>query len=141
MKKIKRNGFTLFEMLVVISIIAIMTATISLSFSSAQKKARDAKRMEDIKAIATAAEQMYSLSGFTYPPSASAWTTNGQKILSVWPVGPKGDSYIYTPNYSGAGTFCICADMENNEAPTSNSGGNCGNFGTANGYYCAINQQ
>jgi prepilin-type N-terminal cleavage/methylation domain-containing protein len=139
MKKIKRNGFTLFEMLVVISIIAIMTATISLSFSSAQKKARDAKRMEDIKSIATAAEQMYSLAGYTYPPSATAWSANGQTILSVFPKDPKTNTTYYY--FVDGGTYCACADTENDAAPASNSGQNCGNFGTASGYYCVISQQ
>jgi type II secretory pathway pseudopilin PulG len=131
-------------MLVVISIIAIMTAAITLSFSSAQKKARDARRMEDIRSIATAAEQMYSLSGYSYPPSGGVvWSANGQTVLSAFPKDPKtGDDYIYQgPPVTQNGTYCVCADMENDAAPASNSGPGCGGFGTANGFYCAISQQ
>lgn len=50
------RGFTLVELLVVIVIIAIL-ATVGLTlFSSSQTSARDAKRKEDINAIASALE-------------------------------------------------------------------------------------
>ncbi len=44
-------GFTLFELLVSISIIAILTAMVSLSYSVAQKKARDARRRQDMESV------------------------------------------------------------------------------------------
>ena len=45
----KNKGFTLFELLVSISIIALLTALATISFSSAQKKARDSKRIQDME--------------------------------------------------------------------------------------------
>ena len=56
----KRKGFTLFELLVSISIIAILTALATVSYSIAQKKARDARRTQDMDAIRKAQELYYS---------------------------------------------------------------------------------
>lgn len=64
------RGFTLVELLVVITIITIL-ATIGLTiYSKAQKQARVAKRVEDLRAIRTALEIYYARNG-VYP------STNG----------------------------------------------------------------
>jgi len=55
-----RKGFTLIELLVVISIIGLLAAAGLTVFSSAQRRARDAKRISDIKAIETALQGHYS---------------------------------------------------------------------------------
>lgn len=54
--KTKNHGFTLVELLVVISIIAILAVVGITVFSGVQKSARDAKRKADINAIANALE-------------------------------------------------------------------------------------
>jgi prepilin-type N-terminal cleavage/methylation domain-containing protein len=64
---ITRSGFTLLELLVVISIIVILITLGLSSFATAQKKGRDAKRKSDIKEIQTALEQYYSACGYVYP--------------------------------------------------------------------------
>ena len=116
MKKNKKNkGFTLFELLVSISIIGILTALASVAFSGAQKKARDARRVQDIKAIQTAAEQYYSQSAtYSYPISSSTpWLGGTQEILSVFPNDPKTGSYTYTHPDGTNATYCSCATVEN----------------------------
>lgn len=50
------NGFTLVELLVVVSIIAILSVIGLTVFTSAQQNARDARRRADIDAIASALE-------------------------------------------------------------------------------------
>ena len=57
----QRKAFTLLEMLVVIGIIAVLLGMGALSYSTAQRKARDAKRKLDISAVKNAMEQYYSL--------------------------------------------------------------------------------
>lgn len=52
----KNKGFTLVELLVVVSIIAILSVIGLTIFTSAQKNARDARRKADIDAIANAIE-------------------------------------------------------------------------------------
>lgn len=52
--KDSRRGFTLIELLVVITIIGILATFVVISFASAQKKTRDAKRKSDLNAIGKA---------------------------------------------------------------------------------------
>lgn len=61
------TGFSLLEILVVISIIGILLAVAVSSYSNAQRKSRDARRRTDLKAIQQAAEQYYSVCGYKYP--------------------------------------------------------------------------
>lgn len=148
MKINKRNkGFTLFELLVSISIIGILTALASVAFSGAQKKARDARRVQDIKLVQVAAEQYYSQNSYSYPlnnTTAIPWSGGGQDILSMFPVDPKNDAvngfvYNYTLNVN---TYCSCAKVENTS--NGNSTNNACNFvasGPTANYFCAKNQQ
>ena len=57
--KNNKKGFTLIELLVVIAIIGLLSTLAVVSLSNARLKARDAKRMSDLKQIATAIE-LYS---------------------------------------------------------------------------------
>ena len=51
-----KKGFTLIELLVVIAIIGILATFIVASFSSAQQRARDARRKSDLDAVKKALE-------------------------------------------------------------------------------------
>lgn len=139
------KGFTLFELLISISIIGILTALAVVSFSSAQKKARDARRLEDMKSIQNAAEQYYSTVGnYVYPAGtdiAANWTVNGQALLQIFPKDPKGvgwTGYSYTPG-TGNTSYCACAMVENTN--NGNSADNACAFAASGGYYCVKNQQ
>lgn len=63
----KKLAFTLLELLVVIGIIGVLVAIGSVSYSTAQKKARDAKRQGDLHAFQNAIEQCYSVNSSVYP--------------------------------------------------------------------------
>ncbi len=140
-----KRGFTLFELLVSISIIAILTAIATMSFSGAQKKARDSRRVSDMNSLQKAAEQYYAFSSYVYPTTASSWTaTNGQMVLEVFPKDPKLDSLgvgwtAYFPTLA-AGSYCICAALENNTGNSTNN--TCSAFVVGTGaFYCVKNQQ
>ena len=146
----KNNGFTLFELLVSISIIAILTALAIISYSSAQKKARDTRRQEDIQMIAKAAEQYYSQMAYSYPQGTTVanWTAGGTALLNVFPVDPKNVApyiYNYTTNAPSYTLYCVCAHLEGLNTGNSVSNGATGvcDYSTAGSkdYFCARNQQ
>jgi len=67
--KQKYAGFTLIELLVVISIIGILSTLAVVSLNNARAKARDAKRVSDIKQLQTALE-LYASDKNGYPAAS-----------------------------------------------------------------------
>jgi len=120
----KNKGFTLFELLVSISIIGILTALASVAFSGAQKKARDARRVQDIKLIQTAAEQYYSQNTYNYPGSGN------YDAGDVWT--PAGGTTVLE-------SYCVCALMEN--TANANATSACNFSVGVKTHFCAKNQQ
>jgi len=138
----KKTGFTLIELLVSISIVAILSALAIVSFGSAQKKARDAKRSQDMLMLQKAAEQYYSLSGSKYPTAYGVgvtWAVGGQTILEVVPQDPKGVGYT-TPITLTDSAYCICAYMEGAQGNSTNRSCNFVAAGTKS-WFCVKNQQ
>lgn len=70
-----KKGFTLVELLVVISIIAILSVIGITVLSGVQKSARNSKRISDMKAIALALEIYYNdpVNNSAYPNSGGSW--------------------------------------------------------------------
>jgi len=64
-----KKAFTLIELLVVIAIIGILTTIAVISLNNARAKARDAKRVADIKQVQTALELFFNDQG-RYPTTA-----------------------------------------------------------------------
>lgn len=93
-----QNGFTLVELLVVISIIAILSVIGITIFAGAQKSARNSKRISDMKAISLALDLYYydPVNNNTYPPSSERWRSE----CPEW-GGYAADSVIpgLVPNY------------------------------------------
>ena len=137
-----KNGFTLVELLIAISIIAILSVVLTISFSNVQKNSRDQRRISDLKAIQTAAEQYYLLKG-SYPTSKTTpWTVNSQVVLQSFPTGPKGvgESYTYVVTSSG---YCACSSqMESGKYGNADQTGYvpC-DFQAVGTNYCVGNQQ
>ncbi len=104
------NGFTLVELLVVISIIAILSVIGITIFSGVQKNARDARRRGDIEAISKAWEVNYSKTTPFYPKLVITWFASG-----AIPKDPQtGASYTYTGanETTGADTYKVCVTLE-----------------------------
>ncbi len=59
-------GFTLIELLVVVAIIGLLASVVMVSLNSARAKARDAKRISDLRQIQIALELFHTDNGF-YP--------------------------------------------------------------------------
>lgn len=133
-----RQGFTLVELLVVVSIIAILSVIGITVFSSAQKGARDAKRREDMIALKNAIAQ-YSLVNHAFPANGCSISSNGD-----WPASFKSalePAYIQQvpkdplngqTSCSGAMCqYCFSANMWCSDSSTDST--NC-NAGVANFY-------
>lgn len=66
-----KSGFTLIEMLVVISLIGVLAAIALISFGSVQKSARDTTRKSDLKQYQTALEMYGNLTNGLFPSKTS----------------------------------------------------------------------
>jgi len=70
-----KKGFTLIELLVVIAIIGILATIVLVSLNTARQKARDVRRIGDLRQIALALEMYYDDNTATgYPGDAEAAT-------------------------------------------------------------------
>lgn len=76
--RIKQNGFTIIELLIVIAIIGILALLVLTNFQGAQARGRDTVRQTDINAMYQKLEEYFNNNG-TYPTaginSAAAQTT------------------------------------------------------------------
>jgi len=68
--KIQEKGFTLIELLTVIAIIGILSSVLLVQLGGARAKARDSRRMGDLKALQQSIELYYSKCNH-YPGDAS----------------------------------------------------------------------
>ncbi len=66
-----KKGFTLIELLVVIAIIGLLSTLAVVALGSAREKARDSKRLSDLKQVQTALELHYT-DNSAYPTAASS---------------------------------------------------------------------
>lgn len=90
-KELKNSkGFTLIELLVVIAIIGLLATMSVVALSSAREKARDSRRLSDVKQIQTALEMYYSSVG-QYPDDITiggAIATSSQTFMAAVPANP-----------------------------------------------------
>ena len=116
------RGFTLLEILVSITIVAVLTAIGIVSYSSVNKRSRDVKRKSDLEQIRSALE-MYRSDNGGYPNigagflSASGLGTYlvDTGYMPAVPTDPSPSSgYYYDAiDTSGAYTsYCICVNLE-----------------------------
>lgn len=136
-----KKGFTLLELLVVISIIGLLIAIGAVAFTTAQKKGRDARRRADIKGYQSAFEQYYAENN-TYGTCANMITDN---FAGGEPTDPKtGTAYSVVTNCSTT-AYCVCATLDFPGAgnATSNSSTTSCAFGSGVGadYFCVTNLQ
>jgi len=105
-----KKGFTLIEMLIVITIIALLASLILVGMGGARAKARDARRIADLHNVMNALELYYAKNGIypvgTYNSSAS-WDTF-RTVLTTAVIGvnqvPKDPLNDATRYYRYGGT-------------------------------------
>lgn len=127
-----RRGFTLMEILVAISIIAILTAIGIVSYGSVNRRSRDTKRKSDTEQVRSALE-MYRTDNGYYPAIGAGSWTNASGLSTVLvatympaiPSDPKSpdSAYRYKATNASGGNYygyCVSAYLES-ETPVSNS--------------------
>ncbi|MEK7457939.1 MAG: type II secretion system protein, partial [Patescibacteria group bacterium] len=142
-KNIFQRGFTLLELLVVISIIGILVGLGAVSYTTAQKKARDSRRLGDMRAMQAVYEQYYSnpTNSYQYPVDCSDASITSYAPAG-WPDDPKNAApYVYSTNCSASG-YCFCAALEGG---TGNGGSSadatCSGLNSGTTFFCVKNQQ
>lgn len=124
--KVNKKGFTLIELLVVIFIIGLLASIATYALGSARAKARDTRRVQDIRQLNTALLMYYTANG-SFPQtngSGNSWpeTTNIPPLVPTYigelpkpPSSPgngcsdEQNKYYYRSLYGNAYslTFCI----------------------------------
>jgi len=106
-----KKGFTLIELLVVIAIIGLLSTIVIVFYGNARVKARDARRLADLKQMQTALE-LYYTDEADYPTGSgvtlgtadyaclnnTGWHVAGcaDAYMGTVPTDPKGGTYVYT---------------------------------------------
>ena len=133
--KRKNKGFTLIELIVSITIIAVLTVVGVVSYGGASKKARDSRRIADLEKIRIALELYRQDVGSSYPLTDTLSTVLVPKYIQAIPIGPKGESYssgyFRETNYM----YRICTFVEEVGSTTADISGCSGLPAGYVGYY------
>ncbi|HNV13004.1 MAG TPA: prepilin-type N-terminal cleavage/methylation domain-containing protein [bacterium] len=128
----RKRAFTLIELLVVIAIIGILATLAVVALQQARSRARDSKRMADMKQVQTALELFFNENG-RYP-TTDEWSSgtiisssSGETFMYSIPSAPSpadGDcleasnTYVYTPQNNGASyTIDFCTGKQVSDLP------------------------
>ena len=121
-----KKGFTLIELLVVIAIIGLLSTLAVVALGSAREKARDSKRLSDVKQVQTALELFYTDNN-AYPTSTAAtlgstnysclnsalgFTTTGCTSAYMGQVQSDPGSNAYTYTSADGTTYTIGLTLE-----------------------------
>lgn len=112
-----KRGFSLIELLIAISIVAVLASLGLVVYTNIQKDSRDQRRMRDLKTVEQALEAYRSANG-SYPPgdgniSTALTVLTGQKYLEDVPTDPlSARFYRYRCLSLECANFALCAQKE-----------------------------
>ncbi|MDP3772386.1 MAG: prepilin-type N-terminal cleavage/methylation domain-containing protein [bacterium] len=104
--RVKKNGFTLLELLIIIAIIGILTTIIIAAVQTAKAQARDVRRLLDMRNIQTGL-QLYFDKQREYPDALTNLVPDIFPTLPSDPLGGGGvNVYSYIPLVNASGAVC-----------------------------------
>ncbi|MBI5019120.1 prepilin-type N-terminal cleavage/methylation domain-containing protein [Candidatus Gottesmanbacteria bacterium] len=124
------SGFSLVELLVTVSIIAILIAIGIASYATINKQSRDAKRKSDMEQVRAALEMYRTDNGFYPSVGSGSWTAASSATdalagltpilvptyMGAIPTDPKSSqSYMYLAKNAVGGVYygyCISSQLE-----------------------------
>ncbi len=136
------KGFSLIELLVVISIMAVLISLSAFGLQQARESARDGQRRADLETIRTGLS-FYKADCNVYPtPNISTSTRISTSLTSSCggsntyiekiPVDPVSTNNYYYIQSGSTYTICASLETEGTKVPTQCSSASCG--GTCNYY-------
>ena len=119
----KQKGFTLIELLVVVTIIGILATIVLVSLNDARMKARDVRRLADLRQVALALELYYDDNpGTGYPGTSGSnqWSAMETALETDYIASVPGDPGTNTYEYwvaSDKNGYVLKATLENSDNP------------------------
>lgn len=114
----KKTGFTMIEVLVVVTILAIATTTGIVTMQGTQLNSRDARRKSDLEKIKVALEDYYN-DNQCYPAAGSldvCGDSNLDPYLKEIPCDPRTkNAYGYLPEPDACKGYRVYAGLENTD--------------------------
>ncbi len=118
--QLRRTGFTIVELLIVIVVIAVLASITVVAFNGVQARSRDSHRVSDIKQVHKALEVFYATNGY-YPARPEFFNGDFRRDTLKIPdsaVNPPGttnsmgycwanspNQYCYVPRAPSGGSF------------------------------------
>lgn len=116
---LNKKGFTLIELVVAMSIIAIVAASLWGNFFTSIVKGRDSRRKQDLDSISKALELYYN-DNKMYPPALPAWGTafvnpvvTSVMYMQKTPADPASPNFDYCYMVTDQTYYQLYAIMEN----------------------------
>lgn len=129
------QGFSLVELLITVSIIAILISIGIASYATINKQSRDTKRKGDLEQIRAALEMYRANNGYYPSAGTGSWVVASSATdalvgltpalvstyIPVVPTDPKSSqSYMYIATNASSGNYygyCVSAQMESENPP------------------------
>jgi general secretion pathway protein G len=128
------GGFTLIEILVAMTIVAVLMSISLVSFQGARKSSRDSRRKADLEQIRSALE-IYRSDNKTYPASPDLLVSD---YLSELPSDPVS-TYSYEYHFVSENSYNLCSYLEVNSGLSVVASGDCGGDCGSSCYYKVTN--
>ena len=133
----RRQGFTLVELLVSVTIITVIAGIALVSFRGAKAVARDSERKTELEEIRSALE-VYRVDNGDYPDTTTGETLASElesDYMAEIPLDPLDSTYSYRYESDGM-TYNLCAYLEAEDPASAGCTGDCGsgacNYGVTN---------